>query len=123
MDTCKDCLCYKACNYHIDEETTFTVNECGHGFLDKKQYIKLPAYVGQQVWLVYTWFDGRVEIKEGKVSMLQQKVDKTWKIRISCNGSVSDYTVEDFGNYVFLTREAAEAHASQKENELNSCKN
>ena len=28
--TCKDCLSYDACQYHIDEETDMTVAECGH---------------------------------------------------------------------------------------------
>lgn len=31
LKTCKkDCIHYEVCNYHIDEETDMTVNECGH---------------------------------------------------------------------------------------------
>lgn len=51
--TCKDCLCYDACHYHIDEETTMTVNECSTGFKHKDEYIHLPVYVGKPVWRVF----------------------------------------------------------------------
>ena len=27
--TCKDCIHYYICNYHIDEETSMTIEECG----------------------------------------------------------------------------------------------
>lgn len=27
---CKDCIHYDVCQYHIDEETKMTVNECGN---------------------------------------------------------------------------------------------
>lgn len=51
--TCKACLCYDACHYHIDEETTMTVNECSTGFKHKDEYIHLPVYVGKPVWRVF----------------------------------------------------------------------
>lgn len=112
MLTCKDCLCYDACDYHIDEETTMTINECSTGFKNKHQYVKLPAYIGQQVWRAGAWwhYSGTVksEVKEGKVSMIQQKADGSWKIRVSAASSVSDYTIEEFNQRVFLTEEAAE---------------
>ena len=120
MNTCKDCLCYKACNYHIDEETDMTVNECSTGFLNKDEYIKLPVYVGQPVWFVRHWFfTNQVEIKEGKVSMLQQKVDKSWKFRVSEGGSVSDFTLNDIGMSVFLTLAEAEKEHDRIVMELN----
>jgi hypothetical protein len=112
MLTCKDCLCYEACSYHVDEETTLTVNDCSTGFKNKHQYVKLPAYIGQQVWIAGAWwhYSGAVksEVKEGKVSMIQQKADGSWKIRVSVAGSVLDYTTEEFNKRVFLTEEAAE---------------
>lgn len=119
--TCKDCLCYKACNFHIDEETCMTVNECSTGFMSKDQYIQLPAYIGQQVWVVNAWrgsWGYSVEVKEGKVSMLQQKVDKSWKFRVSHSGYVSDFTPDDFGTRVFENKPDAEAYAKQKEEEF-----
>lgn len=106
MNTCKDCLCYAACSYHITEETAMTVNECATGFKNKEEYTKLPAYVGQPVWVLISYW-GKPEILIGKVSMLQQKADKSWKIRVSRNGSVSDYTIDDFGNTLFFNADDA----------------
>lgn len=115
MNTCKDCIHYEVCQYHIDEETAMTVNECPHGFLHKDQLVKLPAYVGQSVWVVRTTYkyednqfkETGAEVREGKVSMLQQKADKSWKIRVTENRSVSDYKAEDFGVTLFTSLEDA----------------
>ena len=117
MTTCKDCIHYNVCEYHIDEETKMTVEECTHGFKHKDQFVMLPAYVGQELFIVHTLYDFDYEartfitrgykIEEGKVSMLQQKVNKTWKVRITTNGSVCDYELCDFGVHVFSTKQAA----------------
>lgn len=110
--TCKDCLCYEACHYHITEETDMTVDECATGFKNKDEFVKLPAYVGQPVWLVKTWTytsdkSKKVEICLGRVSMLQQKSDRSWKFRVSEGGSVCDCTLADIGSYVFFSEQAA----------------
>lgn len=123
MNTCKDCLCYEACNYHIDEETCMTVNECSTGFKHKDQYVKLPAYIGQQVWVPYVyWRSISKEVysatREGKVSSLQQKVDKSWKIRVSVNSSVSDYTIDEFNKCVFLSEADADIERKKRVKEL-----
>lgn len=70
-----------------------------------------PCKVGQTVWLIKSlnWQHTEWGIKEGKVSMIQQKADKSWKFRITENHSVLDYTVDAIGKTVFLTREEAEA--------------
>jgi hypothetical protein len=105
-----------------------TVNECSTGFLPKDQYVKLPAYVGQQIWHIRTlqkylheerkWETLGYELEEGKVSMLQQKVDKSWKIRVTILSSVSDYTIEDFNKYLFTDKLKAEAELFKREQEL-----
>lgn len=33
--TCKDCVHYEVCGYHITEETDMTINECPHEFKNK----------------------------------------------------------------------------------------
>jgi hypothetical protein len=104
---CKNCIHYDICQYHIDEETDMTVNECPHEFKHKEQYVKLPAFVGQKVWIINRWLS-KCEICEGKVSMLQQKADKSWKIRVSITGSVQDYTLETFEKEVYLSKAEAE---------------
>lgn len=115
MYTCKDCIHYDICQYHIDEETTMTINECTHEFAHKEQYIKLPVFVGQTVWRVYQAYSGRVDVTNGKVSMLQQKADKSWKFRFSESGtgSVGDYVLDDLNTRIFLTKEAAEEKAER----------
>ena len=77
-----------------------------------------PCKVGQTVWLIKSLNWQRTEwgIEEGKISMIQQKVDKSWKFRISNNGSVSDYTINTIGKTVFLTREEAEQALKESEN-------
>ena len=67
-----------------------------------------PVTIGQPVWELRRWQHKETEIREGKVSMLQQKADKSWKIRISVNSSVRDITIDEIGKNVFLTREEAE---------------
>ena len=127
---CTDCICYDACHYHIDEETDMTVNECSTGFKHKDQYIKLPAFVGQSVWHIRTlqkyiheerkWEIFGYELEEGKVSMLQQKADKSWKIRVTINSSVSDYTIDDFDKYLFTDETAAGRELTRKLKELSA---
>ena len=41
MSTCKDCLHYEVCQYHITEETDMTVNECSHGFKNRAEYVEV----------------------------------------------------------------------------------
>ena len=41
MSTCKDCLHYEVCQYHITEETDMTVNECSHGFKNRADYVEV----------------------------------------------------------------------------------
>lgn len=48
MATCKDCLHYEVCQYHITEETDMTVNECSHEFKDKSQYAEVKR--GKWLW-------------------------------------------------------------------------
>lgn len=119
-NTCKDCLYYRACTFHIDKETGGSVNECAIGFKNKNEYVKLPIFIGQPVWTVGTCWDGTVEIKEGKVSMIQQKADKSWKFRVTINHSVADYTLDRVGNRIFFSEaEAIEEHG-RRVGELNA---
>ena len=69
-----------------------------------------PCKVGDTVWWLTTanWQQTDWKIVESKVSMLQQKADKSWKIRISHNSSVFDITTDELGKTVFLTKEEAE---------------
>ena len=50
------------------------------------------------------------DLREGHVSGLQQKANSSWKIRVTSNGTVADYTVEEFNEHCFLNREDAEKY-------------
>lgn len=75
-----------------------------------------PCYIGQEIWHITKHYDGRNEIRKGKVSMLQQKSDKSWKIRITVNSSVWDFTPDEIGTEYFLTKEEAEKALERSEN-------
>lgn len=112
MKTCKDCIYYERCDTVFDGLLSNRNNEPCHQFDDNAYYAKLPVYIGQPVWVPHAWYNiSRKEIIselcEGKISMLQQKADKSWKFRVSTK-YVSDYTVDDIDDSVFLTKEAGE---------------
>ena len=69
-----------------------------------------PCKVGDKVWWLTTanWQQTEWKIVEVKVSAIQQKADKSWKIRITHNSSVWEFKVEDIGTRYFLTKEEAE---------------
>ena len=123
MIKCKDCIHYEVCRFHTDEEISLIINECKHGFKHKDQYVMLPAYLGQIIYDAEAYINYKKEVysavNEGRVSMLQQKTDGSWKIRVSwykrIQGSQhytishsSDYTVKDFSTQLHTTKEAAE---------------
>ena len=103
LDTIDPRLYYKAAEALITAGITF-----------------LPAVVGQPLWIIRDnkrwdfenncWVITSSEVREVKVSMIQQKVDGTWKARISDDGSVYDLPmtelVESEGYY--FTKTAAE---------------
>ena len=39
--TCKDCIHYDVCQYHITEETGMTVAECSHTFKNKADFVEV----------------------------------------------------------------------------------
>lgn len=76
-------------------------------FDEYKKYGFPRCSVGEIYW--YAPREYR-EPEKVKVSMLQQKADKSWKIRLSPQNSgfgVFDITLEKFNNYCFTTEEKA----------------
>ncbi len=39
--TCRDCIHYEVCDYHITEMTHMTVNECPHSFKNKANFVEV----------------------------------------------------------------------------------
>ena len=85
--------------FHFCDEIWFDA------YKDKEIRSDFPnCHVGDVVW--YTYY--RTEPEKCKISMLQQKADKSWKIRLSPEGSVVfDITLEIFNEYCFFTEEEA----------------
>ena len=60
--TCKDCIHYDVCQYHIDEETNMTMHLCllvmsaliGAGILTRDGYI--GSFTGYIAWISYSIF-------------------------------------------------------------------
>lgn len=80
----------------------------------------LLVSVGRPLWIINQikhwdaenkcWIVTSYEIQEVKVSMIQQKVDGTWKARISENGSVYDVPMSEIteAEGYYFTQAAAE---------------
>ena len=121
MKTCLDCIHHDRCDFIFDGLLSNRDNKPCDWFDDKAYYTKLPAYIGLEVWLPLVYISKKeniniVKLDEGKVSGLQQKVDGSWKLRISNKrrGTVADYTVEEFNQKVFYTEEAAKEYIEKE---------
>jgi hypothetical protein len=109
--TCKDCIHKNVCD-SFDEVGSFynfsldgwDGNICKH-FLHATT---VPFVIGQPMWKLCTWYHSQAEIVESRVSMIQQKADKSWKMRISNRYGTEDFKAGDVGTCIFLTKEAAE---------------
>ena len=134
VECCAEFLCSE-CPYQKYEDPKYLL-KCNTALMrDVNDLLKNttipPAYVGQTIYRIkgkwgyedndtlhenykiLNWY-----AVEGKVSMIQQKADKSWKIRMSEGGSVSDYTTGDVGEWIFFDKEAAEKKAEEKTNGL-----
>lgn len=107
MATCKDCLHYEVCQFHIDEETKLTVNECEH-FKDLSKIVELPCKVGDVVYAVSKCNN---KIFSKKVVEILLKEDNGYVYTEPCY-----FIFEDFGKIVFLTKEEAEKALKEREN-------
>ena len=75
-----------------------------------------PVEVGQTVWHLIQQYNGTFRIDEGKISMLTQKADKSWRLRITVNSSVWGFTPNEIGTRYFLTKEEAEEKLKELKN-------
>lgn len=103
MKTCKDCIHYDVCAYHITEESDMTVQECALGFKDKSLIMELPCPIGSKIYMIVT--------KRPKVSMAPFSFIKATKLTYNNLERV----LHDIGKEVFLTREEVEKAFTVKE--------
>jgi hypothetical protein len=109
--TCKECIHKSVCDSFDDAGAFYNFSLDGwDGHICKhfQHATTVPFMIGQPMWKVCSWFRAPAEIVECRVSMIQQKVDKSWKIRISNRYGTEDFKAGDVGTYIFLTKEAAD---------------
>lgn len=117
--TCKDCLHCEVCDFweketYNAEPAEWDGSICKY-FLNKGRMAEVPCIIGQPMWKLCTWYHAPAEILESRVSMIQQKVNGSWKVRISNRYGTDDIKAEDIGNYVFFTKEEAEEALAKME--------
>ena len=110
MPTCKDCLHYEVCQFHIDEETKLTVNECEY-FKDRSKFIELPCKVGDMVY--YFFNDNLSEYCEVPIAGFH--IDR-YRIafEIEILGQKFFIDTEFLDERVFLTKEEAEKALAER---------
>lgn len=102
---CINCIHYKLCARHGEILDILNGGVICDMFTNESRVVQLPCLVGDTMWYVRSW---RKDIQKCRVSMLQQKANKSWKFRISYpDGGVSDFTLDEIGKYIFLTEEDA----------------
>lgn len=111
MATCKECLHFEVCQFHLDEKTTMTVNECVH-FKDKSKFVELPCKVGDTVYFLcrnletYEWYICEKEIYSINV------YDNSIFFYIS---PICFFVEMEIGVRLFLTKEEAEKALKERE--------
>ena len=142
MATCKDCIHYEVCKDYIetlakaknadleaiskwlDEMTSKSAQtdcECEH-FKDRSRFVELPCKVGDKVYL------DNLHIKYADViGIYIDAFGGVFDLRIYTNIQLAngfgyeyfiskDYTFEDIGKRIFLTKEQAEQALKEREN-------
>ena len=113
MASCKDCLHYDVCQFHIDEETKMTVNECEH-FKDRNRFVELPSTALPIKIFLADNINGSFALRDYYFDSRNQKLMMT-----IYGFDVHKYfsqDLTDFGKTVFLTREEAEQALKGREN-------
>ncbi len=127
MKSCKNCIHFNACedwahNWGIEGlEFPWECSDDDNLCDSYNPQTLPPAYIGMKVWVPYVWMFKEImtDLREGHVSGLQQKADKSWKFRITAGHSVADYSLKEVGNHIFFTEaEAIEEH-DRRVRELN----
>lgn len=99
--TCKDCLHYKVCQYHIDEETTITTYECDN-FADSSEWVHLPCRVGDIIYCFAPYFDTD---HHPKLKVVEKEIIEMKTIATVFGLNFDIYSI---GKTIFLNREEAE---------------
>ena len=134
MASCKDCIHVEVCRYYTNElakangiplkveeiEGLLECDDCEH-FKGRSQFVELPCKVGDMVYL------DNLHIKYADViGIYIDAFGGVFDLRIYTNIQLAngfgyeyfiskDYTFEDIGKRIFLTKEAAEQALKERE--------
>ena len=126
MATCKDCLYVEACSsilsgFDVDIEFFSKQISVCKNFKDRSRFVELPCKVGDTVYL------DNLHIKYADViGIYIEAFSGVFDLRIYTNIQLAngfgyeyfiskDYTFEDIGKRIFLTKEAAEQAEKERE--------
>lgn len=117
--TCKDCLHVDVCSKY-GTTVDFDVDDgvCLY-FADRSRFVEIPCRLGDTVYDIEEFFDGTThpemyEYKADYITFYDKFPDRKEKeLWITIDGI--DYTLDDFGKIVFLTRAEAEAKLKEME--------
>ena len=104
---------------NLDDLPFYTYKDEAEYLIDEYGVIVPPCKVGQTVWDLHQRYNGTFVIQEGKISMITQKADKSWHLRITVNSSVWGFTPNEIGERYFLTKEEAEKKLHKLETDTN----
>lgn len=129
MASCKECLHYDVCEARIaaDEnysERNYTENNNCSNFKDRTRFVELPCKVGD---VVYSYCEDLFRILPYFIEqiIISYDSDSPNNEYVTFNGISSsasellddmDFTVDEIGKTVFLTREEAEKALEEREN-------
>lgn len=119
---CKNCIHYSLCNYeeicHYDIDNIKNAKDCSF-FQDRSRFVELPCRVGDKVYF------NNVHLRYARVIAIY--IDASggmFDLDITTNIATAtgyehfinkDYTFEDIGRRLFLTREEAEQALKERE--------
>lgn len=84
------------------------------------EYLEVPCSLGTPLFELETYFNDKDKwrIEEGRCSMLQQKADRSWKVRFSyTGGSCHDVQLAAFGKTIFTDKKLAEQRLKELKGE------
>ena len=118
MATCKDCVHYDVCEFHLDEKTTMTVNECMH-FKDASKFVELPCKVSDTVYICTCfgmWYaPHEIDKCEMKVTRIILANNSIVFEAMKDKYNADTFIQRQIGKTVFLTREEAEKALKERE--------
>lgn len=127
--TCKDCIHYIACKSLLESQG-YIVDGAGEDadkrckeFADKSRFVELPCKVGDVVYVLTS--DSPTGFEESRVKRMTLSNfngGMTIKFKIPCvyddwGKAFWQFSSEDFGKTVFLTKEEAEAELKKRMDE------